>query len=175
MQYLALLLLILGLILLLSAERRRRQDGLPAGRVVYLDAKGMLPVGSPLYDPATQLIGKPDYLVRSGKYTVPVEVKSGRGPSSPYPGHLLQLAAYCLLVEANYGLRPPHGILKYRDRTFEVEYAEELENRLLDALADMRRGEKVSSLPRSHQVAARCRGCGYRDLCDQRLPDSSRQ
>jgi len=65
------------------------------------------------------LSGRPDCLVRVDDGVVPVELKSGRSPRSgrPYEGHMLQLAAYCLLVEdvcqafVPYGLSPIRGSL----------------------------------------------------------------
>jgi hypothetical protein len=76
----------------------------------------------PLFARTYQLTGKPDYLVAEGSRLVPVEVKSGRAPEQPYPSHVLQLAAYCLLVEDCYDRRPSRGIIQYTDRAFEVDY-----------------------------------------------------
>jgi CRISPR-associated exonuclease Cas4 len=115
------------------------------------------------------LTGKPDYLIDQNGQLIPVEVKSGRAPAAPYDAHIYQLAAYCLLVERTYGRRPTHGIIHYPDRDFAVDYTSELESALLDLLADMRRDEQKSQIDRSHEQAARCVRCGYRNACDQRL------
>ncbi|NIV28571.1 MAG: CRISPR-associated protein Cas4, partial [Anaerolineae bacterium] len=45
--------------------------------------------------------------------------------------HVLQLAAYCLLVEEQEGQAPAYGILKYGDRAFEVDYTVSLRDGLL--------------------------------------------
>jgi len=79
------------------------------------------------------------------------------------------IAAYCLLVEEQEARRPPHGILKYQDRTFEIDYTSALRDELLHVLADMRRALEARDVDRSHEEAARCRGCGYRHRCEQRL------
>jgi CRISPR-associated exonuclease Cas4 len=79
------------------------------------------------------------------------------------------LAAYCLLVEKTYGKRPPYGIIHYPGRDFAVDYTARLESALLDQLAEMRRDELRSSVPRSHEEAARCRRCGFKKVCDQSL------
>jgi CRISPR-associated exonuclease Cas4 len=107
--------------------------------------------------------------VRSPQGIIPVEVKSGLAPDSPYAAHILQLAAYCLLVEEQEGKAPPYGILKYQDRAFEIEYSADLRNRLLSALQAMRQGLRAGELDRDHQQAARCQGCGYRAQCGQSL------
>lgn len=169
MLLLVLLLFVVGLALLLWSERSRRSTGLPAGRLISTDMGDWGPVEGPLYDRHLALTGKPDYLVESGEDLVPVEVKSTPAPPAPYDSHVMQLAAYCLLVESHYGRRPPYGILHYADRTFAIDYTEELEFELLGVLDQMRLLERKRSVDRSHEQPARCAGCGYRGLCEQRL------
>ncbi len=167
--YLSLALILLALILFWQSSRQQRQAGLPGGRVIYTDTRGWGPVEKPLYDASLGLTGKPDYLVERGGQIIPVEVKSGRAPAAPYDSHIYQLAAYCLLVERTMGKRPPYGILHYPNRDFAVDYTPELESALMDVLAEMRRDETRARVNCSHELPARCRGCGYRGLCDQRL------
>jgi CRISPR-associated exonuclease Cas4 len=169
MLYLALTLIFLSFILFWQSSRQRREAGLPGGRVIYTDTRGWGKLEKPLYDATLELTGKPDYLVQQNGQIIPVEVKSSRAPDAPYDSHIYQLAAYCLLVEKTYKKRPPYGIIHYSDRDFAVDYTPELENRLLDTLAEMRRDEVRTSVARSHESAARCNRCGYRDLCDQKL------
>jgi CRISPR-associated exonuclease Cas4 len=165
----ALFLFIAALILLWLSSRQRRQAGLPGGRIIYTDTRAWGEVEKPLYDAQLGLTGKPDYLVEQNGQIIPVEVKSGRAPDAPYDSHIFQVAAYCLLVQRGMGKRPPYGIIHYNDRDFAVDYTPELENNLLDALAEMRRDEARTSVARSHESPARCSRCGYRDLCDQKL------
>jgi CRISPR-associated exonuclease Cas4 len=82
---------------------------------------------------------------------------------------LLQLAAYCLLVEECYGRRPPYGILKYANNAFEVDYTWELEQDLLATLDDMEADLADGNAPRNHDEPSRCQACGYRERCDERL------
>jgi CRISPR-associated exonuclease Cas4 len=100
---------------------------------------------------------------------VPVEVKSGAAPSRPYASHVLQLAAYGLLVEEAFGAGPSYGIIRYRDRTFAVDLTPELENWLLSNLDAMRHHAVAEDVPRSHDNPAQCATCGYRPFCDQSL------
>lgn len=169
MPLLVFLLLLLGVVLIVGSERRRQAAGLPRGRLISTDTGAWGPVAGPLYDRHLALTGKPDYLVESGEDLLPVEVKSTSAPPAPYDSHILQLAAYCLLVESHYGRRPPYGILRYANRTFAIDYTAELEAELLDVLDQMRLLERRRSLDRSHEQPARCAHCGYRDLCEQRL------
>ena len=169
MLYLALLFLILAIVLLWQSNRQRRQTGLPGGRIIYTDTGAWGEVEKPLYDHALGLTGKPDYLVERDGQIIPVEVKSGRTPDAPYDSHIFQVAAYCLLVEKTYGKRPPYGIIHYPRRDFAVDYTTRLESALLDQLAEIRRDEVRRDVPRSHAEAARCRACGFRKVCDQKL------
>jgi CRISPR-associated exonuclease Cas4 len=167
---LALALAGLGFWLLLRAAVVRRRTGLPAGRVTYVDTGAWERCERALFAKRHRLTGRPDYLVRSREGLIPVEVKSGAAPEQPYAAHLLQLAAYCLLVEQQEGRAPPHGILSYRDRAFEVDYTPALRAELLNTLDAMRRDLSAHDVGRSHHERERCQGCGYRDRCDQRLP-----
>lgn len=163
------LLLALGLLLLWLAQRGRSRSGLPQGRVIYTDTDRWNRLERPLFSREFLLTGKPDYLVADGDDVIPVEVKSGRAPTQPYSSHIFQLAAYCLLVEECYRRRPPYGIIRYADRTFEVDYTPELEDELLATLDDMRVDLADGGAPRSHNEAARCQACGYYEQCSQRL------
>lgn len=169
MLYAAVILLVVALVVLWIASRQRRASGLPAGRVIYSDMDRWGKVEKPLYDPISRLTGKPDYLVEDNGALIPVEVKSGRAPSIPHDSHVFQLAAYCLLVERTRGVRPPYGILRYRDRTYSIDYTPELESELEALLLAMRKQEKRGEADRSHEEPARCARCGYRQICDQRI------
>ena len=168
MVLLILLLFLIGLGLLWLASRRRAATGLPPGRILSIDTEHLDRFERSLYDPTLNLAGRPDYLVKRSGKLVPVEVKSARAPLSPYPSHVLQLAAYCTLVQAAYGQRPSYGIVKYADRAYSVDYNSSLENELLDVLAEMRRAERQEPA-RSHESVNRCRACGFHQVCDQRL------
>jgi CRISPR-associated exonuclease Cas4 len=167
--YLALLIFLLALILFWQSGVQRRKAGLPGGRVIYTDTNGWGKVERPLYDPSLKLTGKPDYLVKKDGVVIPVEVKSGRAPESPYDSHIYQLASYCLLVERTYNVRPPYGLIHYENRDFAIDYTPELEFSLMDLLADIRRDEIRTQVARSHEQAPRCAACGYRGVCDQSL------
>jgi CRISPR-associated exonuclease Cas4 len=169
MQFWALALLVLALLFLFISSRTRQSAGLPGGEVIYEDTRNWEELEKPLYDPITQLTGRPDYLIKAGKMVVPVEVKSGRTPDSPYDSHIFQLAAYCLLVDREYGVRPTHGIIHYDKRTFSVDYTDDLEEALIDLLTEIRQDDRRQNVHRSHEDQARCRGCGYAYTCDQAL------
>jgi CRISPR-associated exonuclease Cas4 len=163
------LLGILGFWLLVRSRTVRSEAGMPVGRVVYVDTADWKRCERALFSAQHRLAGRPDYLVDTRQGLIPVEVKSGPAPSKPYQGHVLQLGAYCLLVEEQDGRKPSHGIVKYDDRAFEVGYSPALRAELLRTLELMRRDLRSTDLERSHEEPARCRRCGYRNRCEQRL------
>jgi CRISPR-associated exonuclease Cas4 len=167
--FIAVTLILIALALLWQADRRQRKIGLPAGRVIYTDTSRWGAVEKAFYDPQSGLTGRPDYLVEGQGEVIPVEVKSSRVSASPYDSHIYQLAAYCLLVERATGIRPSYGVLHYPNRTFAIDYTPELESALLNLLEEMRTMMHRKEVARSHESAARCSACGYRDICDQRL------
>lgn len=166
---LSLLLFGVALFFFWQANRKRKQAGLPGGRVIYTDTGAWGKVDKPLYHARLGLAGKPDYLVERKGKIIPVEVKSGRAPQAPYDSHIYQLASYCLLVHETTGKRPPYGIIHYRDKDFAIDYTPALENSLLEIMMEMKRDQKRKDIPCSHNSPARCRGCGYREVCDQRI------
>jgi CRISPR-associated exonuclease Cas4 len=167
---LAIFLLLLGLALLWLTSRRQKASGIPAGRIIYTDTSKWNASEKALYDPVLGLTGRPDYLVQQGEQIIPVEVKSGRAPDAPYDTHIYQVAAYCRLVQATYGSRPTYGILHYPERTFAIDYTPELEASLLDILSEIRQQDRQKEIARSHESAGRCTRCGFRSICDQKLP-----
>lgn len=166
-----LLLLALALGLWLWSRNLEEEAGLPDGNVIYTDAgSAWFSNNDALASTHLRLTGKPDYLVEeSNGMIVPVELKSSTAPAEPHEGHILQLAAYCLLVEENYGIRPTYGIIQYNDKSFAVDYTPELEDDLLDLLADMRADLFAPDVNRDHNDWIRCTRCGVRGACVQRL------
>jgi CRISPR-associated exonuclease Cas4 len=147
----------------LRAERQRAL-GLPEGKLVYEDADGQGPVLSSEQYP---LVGKPDYVVEldDGRL-IPVELKlSVQQASQPYKNHEIQLAAYCLILE-DYADQPPtHGILRYADREFSVEYTPALRRKVIRLLDEMARYDEHQVPPLQKQRAAKCRTCIFQPIC----------
>jgi CRISPR-associated exonuclease Cas4 len=164
------LLAILALAGAVGSRRRRATAGLRDGTVIYADTGTWIRQQEALYSPDLRLVGKPDYLVEeAGGMILPVELKSGRAGARPHQGHVLQLAAYCLLVDDLFGRRPAYGILQYRDRAFAIDYTIELEEEVLDLLVEMRESLFEGELDRDHNDWGRCARCGLREHCYQRL------
>ena len=83
---------------LMWAARMRQATGLPGGRIISQDT-GPEERGRPLFSARYGLTGTPDYVIRTSRGLVPVEVKPARKESEPHDSHLLQVLAYCLLLK----------------------------------------------------------------------------
>jgi CRISPR-associated exonuclease Cas4 len=177
-------LIVFALSAYLLARLIASHTGLPSGKIIYSDTG--FPVGKlghvatneteekqekPLLSKRYGLIGRPDYLIQTSKGIIPVEVKSARLPSSgrPYNSHVMQLAAYCLLVEDVLRADVPYGILCYRDREVRIDYTAELREELLDIIDEMREARRFDEVHRDHEDARRCANCYMREVCDEAL------
>ena len=169
MPYISILFLIIGLVLLFVVFQQKRQAGIPSGRVIYSDTNQWGKVEKPLFDPNLKLTGKPDYLVKQKNQIIPVEVKSRSSPRVPYDSHIYQLAAYCLLVQHEFGTRPNYGILHYQNQTFAIDFTPTLEKTVKETIREMQEVKNSSKLDRSHDNPRNCHRCGYRSICDQSL------
>lgn len=168
---LALALLFLAGLLLWLALRLRRATGLPWARVVASDTSTAQRLQRPLFARRYGLTGKPDYLLQHDRTFIPVEVKPSRRAAQPYYSDLMQLAAYCLLIEETTGRPPAYGLLRYRDAGFRLDYTPAVRAELLATLAEMRAALAEADCARSHDDPRRCYGCGFVDMCDEALFD----
>ena len=169
-------LIALGLMLALAAcllWRRSRGEwaalGLPEGRVVLADTGSWRTCPWPLCSARYRLAGKPDYLMQVRRALLPVEVKPGRTATRPYASDVLQLGAYLLLVEEKTGHRPSHGLLAYRERSFEIPYTAQLRASVLRSLEEMRRLRHARHVGPQHREPQRCRACGQREHCHEEI------
>jgi CRISPR-associated exonuclease Cas4 len=164
----------LALVILLLNERRvqrsrliaerHRALGLPEGELVYEDADGQ---GEPLSSSAYPLAGKPDYVVRllDGR-PVPIELKLNlHDVTAPHSNHIIQVAAYCLILEDYFVQSPTYGILRYADREFTVEYTPALKKKVIRLLTEMARCSEQQPPPLAKQRIAKCRACTFQPIC----------
>jgi len=171
---LGLLLFALAIIILLRNERlyqrrrliaeRHHTLGLPAGELVYEDADGQ---GALLFSDQYPLAGKPDYVVKlDDQRLVPVELKlSTQNATTPYSNHVIQLGAYCLILEDYAERSPTHGILRYADREFIIDYTPTLRKKVIRLLEEMVRCNEQQAPPLQKQRPAKCRSCTFQAIC----------
>jgi CRISPR-associated exonuclease Cas4 len=147
-----------------KAERKRRSVHVDS-KVTYIGTERSRLLRSEKYG----LSGRPDYIIEVDGEPIPVDLKSGRMPKGPLFSHIMQVAAYCLLLSEERGKRVSRGILKYGDVEHEIEFTPELEQLLLEQLAEMRRLAKSGDVHRNHMRPGKCRSCSRRELCPEKL------
>lgn len=131
-------IIVLGMVLLWLMSRQQKKLGVLGNKKpVYQDTEET--PGDILYAKTLPLVGKPDYLIKEGKFLIPVEVKTGNAPKKQYLNHNMQLMAYCLLVEEVYGIRPPGGYLKYSDKELKLAYTKEAEQSVREVVSEIRK------------------------------------
>ncbi len=146
--------------------RLLKKENSVQGQIKYVgEGKRISPL---LFSEKYGLSGRPDYVVEVDGEEVPVEVKTGRNPRGPLFSHILQIAAYCLLLREQNG-RASYGILRYGDTTHEIEYTEELHNLLLSKLEEMRAIIRSGEVHRNHNRRGKCQNCSRREACPEKL------
>lgn len=151
------------------AQRTRQHTGLPWATTLASDVNDALPNQETLIAHEYGLLGKPDYLLKRREGIIPVEVKPTRRAKQPYESDMMQLAAYCLLVETCLGTRPPYGLLRYANQTFRVDYDDTLRADIVAVVTAMHTARQQFNGDRNHNTRSRCRGCGFVGQCDQSL------
>ena len=152
--------LILGLILRFLVKPRQNellnQD--------LVSDPGIKPVT--LYSQKYGIAGKPDEIRNISGELIPAEHKSTVWKGRVYPSHIMQLAAYCLLIEENTGRRPPYGIIRYKNHEEQVPYTKELRSSLLTRIKQIRQeSPEEKDLPPVCENTRRCAHCGYARYC----------
>lgn len=146
--------------------RLRKVHGIPEGSIDYTERDSELP----LYSEEHMLVGKPDYIIKKEGVRIPVEVKTGRVPRGPLFSHIMQVAAYTLLMEENYKEKPHYGIIEYEDHTqHKIEYTPELKELVISKLEEMRKLFETKEVHRNHKRFGKCRGCSRKEACPERM------
>jgi CRISPR-associated exonuclease Cas4 len=149
------LLFLVGIGLLVLVLVLRRRSAVPAGEVIYSDTE-QIP-GFTMTSKTMPLVGKPDYLIKKDGMIIPVEIKRGRTPYSPYANHVAQLYAYCVLVTEQYGSRPSYGVVSYPEKKFTLQFPDGVEESIKATVTEILQ-RKQSSLLRQNQTQV-CRNC----------------
>lgn len=169
MTTVAIILVVIGIVLSWLGSRTHASTGLPRGEIVSRDTAGWERPPKALVSHRHRLAGRPDYLIRAREGIIPVEVKPARRADEPYESDIVQLFAYCLLVEETERRPPPYGILVYAEQQWRFDYTAGARRTVLDLLADLQSDRSARDVARSHEHAGRCRACGQRRHCSEAL------
>ncbi len=111
------------------------------------------------------LHGRLDVAVRTPGSCHPVDFKDTEG--GVRHNHVLQLAAYALMLEEQLGSPVPSGFvyLVPQQDVVEVALGEPERTEVESALASIRAFVAAETLPEPTPVRARCEGCEFRNFC----------
>jgi CRISPR-associated exonuclease Cas4 len=99
-----------------------------------------------------------------------VEIKSRDSlRAGPYASETAQLTAYCVLVEDATGVAPPYAIIQYANRPWRIQYTRQAREEVLQVINEVRRARKEKAIHRDHVQPGRCRACGFRSACEERI------
>ncbi len=115
------------------------------------------------------LRGKPDYVIEKDGEFIPVEEKTGRVPKGPLFSHMIQIIAYCMLIEDSMKKKPPYGILKYNGNVYRITYDENLKEVVMQLRENLLHAMKKGEAHRNHSREGKCRNCSRREICPERL------
>ena len=157
--------------------------GIRGAHMIYTDQKENdkqedIVYGKILHSEKYDIQGKPDYIFRTRylKDLIPMELKSGsvdEEDPTPFPGDLLQLAAYFLIVEEVYEKRPKEGRLLYSNCMFIVRNTRRLRRQVKHTLHDMRDMLKTGEQEVDPSFV-KCRHCICRDTVCEYAKDSKK-
>ncbi|MCJ2563475.1 MAG: PD-(D/E)XK nuclease family protein [Candidatus Thermoplasmatota archaeon] len=149
------------------AKAKRESYDVRDGKIAFIDDERIRPMM--FVSEKHGLRGRPDYVVLEEEFHIPVEIKTGRTPRGPLFSHILQTAAYCVLLEEEYGDPPPYGILKYGEVEHEIDYTPDLKELVLSKLEEMRKARRTGVVHRNHGRRMKCVHCSRRSVCPEKL------
>lgn len=158
----------MALYLSLAAQRKmelKRKEVHLTAKISYIGNESAEVLHSEKYG----LSGKPDIILEEAEEIVPVEFKSGRLPQGPLFSHIIQLAAYCLILEESGGKKVVRGVLRYGDHEFDIDFDDALRALVIGKLSEMRRALISNDVHRNHNRQGKCRSCSRREICTERL------
>jgi len=148
------------------AARKLKRELNIKGKIEYVDIDHSELLVSEKYG----ISGRPDYVLMAEGAVIPVEEKTGRIPRGPLFSHILQVGAYCLLLEEKTGKNVPYGILKYGTDQHIIEFDEMLRKTLMQKVIEMKNiVDGIQPAHRNHNRPSKCTGCSRHDICPERL------
>ncbi len=115
-----------------------------------------------------QLKGVIDQLEKYDNHFIPVELKTGKLPKEGiWPSHRIQLAAYALLLEDQFGIPVKEGFVHYLDykQKRQLIINPFLKQEVLDLTRKVISLLESSKLPDFCLNKNKCNSCGLKDIC----------
>ena len=115
------------------------------------------------------LRGKPDYIVEKEGEHIPIETKTGRVPKGPLFSHMIQVIAYCMLLEDTMKKKPPYGILRYDKNIYRITYDENMKKLVLQMKDSIVQAMNTREAHRNHNRKGKCIYCSRRHICPEKI------
>jgi len=164
----SILLIFISLIVKLIHKKNKNIYFNYDGKIIYED---LYEVNQKMKSNILALCGKPDYILqKKRKLHIPVEVKTGIH-TKPRKHHIIQLLAYCQLVEESYQHKVPYGLLIYHDTKcrFKIPFNHKNRKLLISIIETMKTQIKKGTILRNHKSINKCISCSMNEYCTQKL------
>ena len=148
-----------------TIQQQKQEYRIPKGTIQYTD---LTVPATPLFSPRYRLTGKPDYIIKEDNSYIPVEIKS-TAHDQLQTNHLYQLAAYCQLIEDQYGTFVPYGRIIYQNADFCIPFDPKIRFDLSTILQEMRSHSASDDIHRNHQDYRKCQKCSMNKYCPEKL------
>lgn len=159
-------LIIISKVLKNKVKKTKKENKIQPGKISYSDIHR---IEHALFSKKYMMAGKPDYVVENKGQKIPVELKTGER-SSPKSNHVYQLAAYCHLLEENYGAFVPYGILVYNNSCeYKIPFDPGVRFELENIVKDMRYFMRSKKISRNHNDSRKCANCSMRIHCNDKI------
>ncbi|SNX54556.1 CRISPR-associated protein Cas4 [Thermoanaerobacterium sp. RBIITD] len=159
-------------------KEMKRSIGFKRGKLIYIDKQEEVKRKGVIYSKLLKsekygICGKPDYIYDIGRELIPLELKSTRvEDNSPLLKDVMQLTAYFLIIEEEFGKKVLRGRIVYQNTMFEIYNTAKLRKDLLEILKEMRLLESGKFFPEEKGDFLKCRFCPCRDTVCEVYKDS---
>lgn len=149
-----------------KVKKIKTKYNIQQGKITYSDLNK--PAKS-FFSKKYRISGKPDYIIQKKDKYIPVELKTGRY-ITPQKNHVFQLAAYCHLLEENYGVFVPYGVLVYNNQNeYKIPFDPKIRFELENTIKKMRTSLKNKKITRNHNDIHRCLNCSMKKYCNNKI------
>ena len=149
-----------------TIKKQKSEYNIQPGKITYSDLNKP---AKPFFSKKYRITGKPDYVTITNNNYIPIEFKTGKS-DQPQKNHIFQLAAYCQLLEDNYGGFVPYGILVYNNNSqFKIPYDPKIRYELNTTINKMRHQLRTGKIIRNHMDSNKCNNCSMRTYCNFKL------
>lgn len=149
-----------------KVKKLKKKHKIQDGKITYQDLNKP---AKPFFSKRYGITGKPDYIIKKNNYFIPIEVKTGVY-DRPQKNHILQLIAYCHLLEENSGRFVPYGMLVYSDISeHKIPFDPKIRFEFESTIKNMRQIMKTGIITRNHNDLFRCKNCSMRSYCDTKI------